>query len=249
MFVTSQPSKKKLPIWNRWPYLGLAGSCQRELALSSRSSPLALQILVQQRQFLSSIEQVSVVQRSDSSCTAHLRSDPLKRTTKLGTRGTSQPGDSALGPSWPAWGVASVGYPPREVDSLTAWHGGASWLSQRVAASDGQLVQPRLGRRWGPALGAGLLRKRLDGLAINWGLKTILILSPAPSTAGSTGTFSSISTKQRDTRPSWIDCRHVSARGMSLRKVTSKNELQVAKYDESYTVFFQATDTILWLSG
>ena len=75
--------KKKMPIWNWWPYLALAGSCRRELALSSRSSPLALQFLVQQRHFLSSIEQVLVVQRSDSSCTAHLRSDPLKRTTKL----------------------------------------------------------------------------------------------------------------------------------------------------------------------
>ena len=36
---------------------------------------------------MSSIEQVPVVQRSDSSCTALKCSDPLKRTTKRGTRG------------------------------------------------------------------------------------------------------------------------------------------------------------------
>ena len=35
---------------------------------------------------MSLIEQVPVVQRSDSCCTAHPRSDPLKRTTKRGTR-------------------------------------------------------------------------------------------------------------------------------------------------------------------
>ena len=52
----------------------------------------------------------------------------------------------------------------------------------------------------------GLLRKHQSG-----GTKRSLSLSsPAPSTAGSTGTFSSISTKQSDTRPSGIDCRHVS---------------------------------------
>ena len=58
------------------------------MALNCQSSPLALQFLVQQRQSIGSIEQFPVVvQRSDSSCTAHPRSDPLKRTTKSGTRG------------------------------------------------------------------------------------------------------------------------------------------------------------------
>ena len=36
---------------------------------------------------MSSIEQVPVVKRSDSSCTAHPRYDPLQRTTRRGTRG------------------------------------------------------------------------------------------------------------------------------------------------------------------
>ena len=62
-----------------------AGS--ENLALNSLTSPLALQVLVQQRHFMSSIEQVPVVQRSDYSCTSHPRSDPLRRTTKRGTRG------------------------------------------------------------------------------------------------------------------------------------------------------------------
>ena len=53
----------------------------QNLALSRRSSPLALQFLVQQRHFMSSIEQVPVVPRSDSFCTSHPRFDPLKRTT------------------------------------------------------------------------------------------------------------------------------------------------------------------------
>ena len=51
------------------------------MALNIRSSPLALQFLVQQRHFMSSIEQVPVVPRSDSFCTSHPCSDPLKRTT------------------------------------------------------------------------------------------------------------------------------------------------------------------------
>ena len=59
----------------------------QNLALNCRSFPLALQFLVQQRRFMSSVEQVPVVQRTYSSCTSHPRSDPLKRTTKRGTRG------------------------------------------------------------------------------------------------------------------------------------------------------------------
>ena len=83
MFVTSL---KKLCLFENGPSDLLAAGGEN-LALNSRSSPLALQFLVQQRHFMSSIEQVPVVQRSDSSCTAHPRSDPLKRTSKRGTRG------------------------------------------------------------------------------------------------------------------------------------------------------------------
>ena len=54
MFVTSL--EKILP--NRWPVLDLLAAGGENLALNSRSSPLALQFLVQQRHFMSSNEQV-----------------------------------------------------------------------------------------------------------------------------------------------------------------------------------------------
>ena len=89
MFVTSL--EKNIPIWNsRWIVLDLLTAGSENLALNSRSSLLALQCLVQQRHFVSSNEQVPVVQSSESSCTTHPqipRSDPLKTTTKRGTRG------------------------------------------------------------------------------------------------------------------------------------------------------------------
>ena len=69
------------------PSLDLLAAGSENFALNSRSFPLALQFLVQQPHFMSSIEQVPVVQRSDPSCTAHPRSDTPKRTTKCGTRG------------------------------------------------------------------------------------------------------------------------------------------------------------------
>ena len=57
------------------------------MALISRSSPLALQLLVQQRHLMSSVERLPVVPWTDSSCTSNSISGPLKRTTKRGTRG------------------------------------------------------------------------------------------------------------------------------------------------------------------
>ena len=71
-------------------YLKMAHrACSQLAARTWLEISLALQFLVQQRHFMSSIEHVPVVQRSDSSCTgtANLRSDSLKRTTKRGTRG------------------------------------------------------------------------------------------------------------------------------------------------------------------
>ena len=65
--------------------LDLLAAGGKNLALNSRSSPLALQFLVLQRQFMTSIEHIPVVQRSDSSCTFNLHSDTLQRTTKRGT--------------------------------------------------------------------------------------------------------------------------------------------------------------------
>ena len=72
MFVTSLIFF--LPISNWWPVLqGLdsLGAGGQNLALISRSSPLALQFLVQQRHFFSRIEKVPVGPSSDSSCTSH----------------------------------------------------------------------------------------------------------------------------------------------------------------------------------
>ena len=50
--------EKKIPIGNQWPVLRLAGSWLpwQKLALISQSSQLALQFLVQQRNFLSLIK-------------------------------------------------------------------------------------------------------------------------------------------------------------------------------------------------
>ena len=82
----SRPWKTNFQFEIDGPSLDLPAAGGENLALNSRSSPLALQFLVtvHQRHFMSSIYQVPV-QRSDSSCTAHPRSDPLKRTTKRGT--------------------------------------------------------------------------------------------------------------------------------------------------------------------
>ena len=68
------------------PSLDSLGAGGRNLALNSRSSLLILQFLVQQRHFMSSIEQVPVIPRADSSCTSHPLSGPLKGTTKRGAR-------------------------------------------------------------------------------------------------------------------------------------------------------------------
>ena len=70
MFVTSLKKncllKLKAIPWTPWDSLGAGG---QNLALNSQSSPLALQFLVQHGHFMSSIEQVPVVPRADSSCT------------------------------------------------------------------------------------------------------------------------------------------------------------------------------------
>ena len=66
--VLSCPWKKKCLFEIDGPSLDLlaAGHCEN-LAINSQSSPLALQFLVQQRHFMSSIEQVSVVPQADPS--------------------------------------------------------------------------------------------------------------------------------------------------------------------------------------
>ena len=79
--------EKKIPVCNNGPSLDSLAAGSENLASNSLSSPLALQVLVQQRRFMSSIKHVPVVQRSDYSCTSHPRFDPLKRTTKRGSRG------------------------------------------------------------------------------------------------------------------------------------------------------------------
>ena len=69
------------------PSLDSPGARGHTLALFCRISARALQFLVQQRHLMSSIEKGPVVPRSDSSCTSHPLSGPVKGTTKRGTRG------------------------------------------------------------------------------------------------------------------------------------------------------------------
>ena len=114
--VLSCPWKKKCLFEIDGPSLDLlaAGHCEN-LAINSQSSPLALQFLVQQRHFMSS---VPVVRRSDSSCTAHQRSDPLKRTAKLQCATPAAPGSLA---GHIAWLFAAAGCAYSAAPNEIAW--------------------------------------------------------------------------------------------------------------------------------